>query len=63
MRAKGKDGPVDLKVKLAGYNQAVLDLHGITDAVRYDYEISSTILKIGSTEFELCRGLRCELDA
>ena len=35
LRAKGKDGPVDLKVKLAGYNQAVLDLHGITDAVRY----------------------------
>merc|ERR1711879_576600 len=32
LRAKGKDGPVDLKVKLAGYNQAVLDLHGITDA-------------------------------
>ena len=49
-------------MKLAGYNQAVLDLHGITDAVRYDYEISSTILKIGSTEFELCRGLRCELN-
>merc|ERR1711936_604638 len=32
LRAKGKDGPADLKVKLAGYNQAVLDLHGITDA-------------------------------
>ena len=35
LKAKGKDGPVDLKVKLAGYNQAVLDFHGIKDAVRY----------------------------
>jgi len=32
LKAKGKDGPVDLKVKLAGYNQAVLDFHGIKDA-------------------------------
>jgi len=32
LKAKGKEGPVDLKVKLAGYNQAVLDKHGIKDA-------------------------------
>ena len=33
LKAKGKEGPVDVKVKLAGYNQDVLAKAGITDAV------------------------------
>ena len=33
LKAKGKVGPVDLKVKLAGYNQDVLDRVGVKNAV------------------------------
>ena len=44
LKAKGKEGPVDLKVKLAGYNQAVLDKHGIKDAVSIFNNVETFLL-------------------
>jgi len=41
LKAKGKEGPVDVKVKLAGYNQDVLAKAGITDAVSNFLLVSS----------------------
>ena len=35
LKAVGKEGPVDIKMKLAGYNQEVLDKVGITNPVRF----------------------------
>jgi len=35
LKAKGKNGEVELKVKLAGYNQDVLDKAGVQNPVSF----------------------------
>ena len=35
LKAKGKEGPVEIKAKLAGYHQDILDKWGIQDAVSF----------------------------